>query len=115
MRKVQESEKWIMEKKYKKTSCSYRNSLEIKRAKFSPMQLGQRQILPWAFPPVCTAQWEVFVVQGGAIWSHLEKGAFPWITFWGGYKDRAWQGFPLATAQEQPQSMSAQRKVESLT
>lgn len=33
-------------KRYKKTSCSYRNSLEIERAKFSLMELGQQQISP---------------------------------------------------------------------
>lgn len=39
-------EKIIIEKKkrYIKTSCSYRNSLENKRAKFSFMELGQQQI-----------------------------------------------------------------------
>lgn len=44
-----------------------------------------------------------------------EIKSIPMNYFWGGYKDRAWQGFPLATAQEPPQSMSAQRKVENLT
>lgn len=54
-------------KKEYKLENSWRNSLEIRKAKLSLLESDQQQISPRAFPPACTAQWKVSVVQTGEI------------------------------------------------